>query len=111
MPSRDSVHTLYSHHHGWLYIWLRSTLGNAADAADLAQDTFVRLLQREQLELSAPRAFLRTVARGLVIDHWRREELQRAYFEALAHLPEAQVPSAQTRELMLELLERIAHML
>ncbi|MCO7516751.1 sigma-70 family RNA polymerase sigma factor [Pseudomonas guariconensis] len=111
MPSRDSVHTLYSHHHGWLYNWLRSTLGNAADAADLAQDTFVRLLQREQLELSAPRAFLRTVARGLVIDHWRREELQRAYLEALAHLPEAQVPSAQTRELMLELLERIAHML
>jgi len=105
------VHTLYSHHHGWLYNWLRSTLGNAADAADLAQDTFVRLLQREQLELSAPRAFLRTVARGLVIDHWRREELQRAYLEALAHLPEAQVPSAQTRELMLELLERIAHML
>ena len=45
------------------------------NAADLAQDTFVRLLQRrEQLQLNAPRAFLRTVARGLVIDHWRREE-------------------------------------
>lgn len=112
MPSNDSVHTLYSNHHGWLHSWLRSKLGNAADAADLAQDTFVRLLQRrESLELSAPRAFLRTVARGLVIDHWRREELQRAYLEALAHLPEAQAPSAETRELLLELLERIARML
>ncbi|UVL56512.1 sigma-70 family RNA polymerase sigma factor [Pseudomonas sp. B21-032] len=112
MPSPESVHTLYSHHHGWLNTWLRSKLGNAADAADLAQDTFVRLLQRrELLELNAPRAFLRTIARGLVIDHWRREELQRAYLEALAHLPEAEVPSLETRELLLELLERIAQML
>ncbi|MDF2489879.1 MAG: polymerase sigma factor [Pseudomonas sp.] len=112
MPHQDFVHTLYSHHHGWLHSWLRSQLGNAADAADLAQDTFVRLLQRrEQLHLNTPRAFLRTVARGLVIDHWRREELHRAYLEALAHLPQAQAPSAETRELLLELLERIAHML
>ncbi|MNJ37457.1 putative RNA polymerase sigma factor FecI [compost metagenome] len=29
----------------------------------------------------------------------------------MAHLPEAQVPSVETRELLLELLERIAHML
>ncbi len=112
MSSQDSVHTLYSEHHGWLHNWLRSKLGNAADAADLAQDTFVRLLQRrDQLQLNTPRAFLRTVARGLVIDHWRREELARAYCEALSHLPEAQAPSAETRELLLELLERIARML
>jgi RNA polymerase sigma factor (sigma-70 family) len=112
MSHPDSVHTLYSHHHGWLHSWLRSKLGNAADAADLAQDTFVRLLQRrEQLQLNTPRAFLRTVARGLVIDHWRREELHQAYLEAMAHLPPAQAPSVETRELLLELLERIAHML
>ncbi|ORL47837.1 sigma factor-like helix-turn-helix DNA-binding protein [Pseudomonas putida] len=86
MPSNDSVQTLYSDHHGWLHAWLRSKLGNAADAADLAHDTFVRLLQR-------------------------REELHRAYMEALAHVPEAQYPSAETRELLLELLERIARML
>ncbi|HKS13115.1 MAG TPA: sigma-70 family RNA polymerase sigma factor [Pseudomonas sp.] len=112
MPHQDTVHTLYSHHHGWLHNWLRSKLGNAADAADLAQDTFVRLLQRrEQLQLTAPRAFLRTVARGLVIDHWRREELHRAYLDALAHLPDAETPSPETRELLFELLERIAQML
>ncbi len=58
MPSNDCVQTLYSDHHGWLHTWLRGKLGNAADAADLAQDTFVRLLQRrEQLQLNAPRAF------------------------------------------------------
>ena len=83
MPSNDSVQTLYSDHHGWLHAWLRSKLGNAADAADLAQDTFVRLLQRrEQVQLNTPRAFLRTVARGLVIDHWRRDALERAVVAA-----------------------------
>ena len=113
MPSYDAtLRTLYSDHHGWLNGWLRSKLGNAADAADLAQDTFLRLLNRsELLELKAPRAFLRTVARGLVIDHWRREELERAYLEALAHQPDQLAPSPEARELVFELLETIARML
>ena len=80
--------------------------------ADLAQDTFLRvLLKQELLELRTPRAFLRTIARGLVIDHWRREELERAYLESIAHLPEAEAPSAETREMLLELLESIARLL
>jgi RNA polymerase sigma-70 factor (ECF subfamily) len=107
-----AVQSLYCSHHGWLHAWLRSRLGNAADAADLAQDTFVRLLQRtERLELKAPRAFLRTVAQGLVIDHWRREEIERAYLESIAYLPEAQTPGAEAQTLILELLEAIARML
>ncbi|MFJ4132073.1 sigma-70 family RNA polymerase sigma factor [Pseudomonas cyclaminis] len=106
------VQALYCTHHNWLNTWLRSRLGNAADAADLAQDTFVRLLQRtERFELKAPRAFLRTIARGLVIDHWRREEIERAYLESIAHLPEALAPSAEERVSVLELLEDIARLL
>jgi RNA polymerase sigma-70 factor (ECF subfamily) len=113
MLSHDAtLRTLYSDHHGWLNGWLRSKLGNAADAADLAQDTFLRLLTRsELLELKTPRAFLRTVARGLVIDHWRREELERAYLEALANIPAHETPSPESRELVFELLESIARML
>ena len=102
-----AMHALYSEHHGWLQNWLRGKLGCAADAADLAQDTFLRiLLKRELREIGMPRAFLRTIARALVIDHWRREELQRAYLESIAHLPEAQAPSPEARELVLELLEK-----
>ncbi|WP_371232917.1 sigma-70 family RNA polymerase sigma factor [Pseudomonas sp. QE6] len=112
MSSTFDVHALYSDHHGWLHNWLRSRLGNAADAADLAQDTFVRvLLKPERIELHTPRAFLRVIARGLVIDHWRREELERAYLDAIAHLPEAQVPSAEARQSILQLLENIARLL
>lgn len=112
MSSTFDVQSLYSDHHGWLHNWLRGRLGNAADAADLAQDTFLRVLLRpERSELHTPRAFLRTVARGLVIDHWRRQELERAYLDSIAHLPEGQVPSAEDRHNILQLLENIARLL
>lgn len=113
MPSHhQGLHTLYMDHHRWLHAWLQSRLNNAADAADLVQDTFIRLLnRRDRIELQAPRAFLRTVAKGLVIDHWRREEIERAYLEALAHHPEFEAPSPESRELVFELLESIAIML
>jgi len=104
-----AVQTLYSHHHGWLNSWLRQRLGNAADAADLAQDTFVRLLQKtERLELKAPRAFLRTIARGLVIDHWRRAEIKRAYLETIARMLEGLKPKVRQAFLLAQC-EELTH--
>ncbi|MET0125075.1 MAG: sigma factor, partial [Pseudomonas caspiana] len=38
------VDTLYRDHHGWLHGWLRKRLGDREQAADIAQDTFLRLL-------------------------------------------------------------------
>jgi len=54
---------------------------------------------------------LRTSARGVVVDHWRREEIERADIESIAHLSEALAPSAEARALILELLEDIARLL
>lgn len=42
--SHAQVDALYRQHHGWLRGWLRQRLNNSADAADLAQDTFIRVL-------------------------------------------------------------------
>ncbi|OZI70678.1 sigma-70 family RNA polymerase sigma factor [Bordetella genomosp. 12] len=97
------VAALYSEHHGWLQAWLRRRLGNAFDAADLAHDTFVRLLR--QLEpIREPRAYLTTVAHGLVVNHWRRLDLERAYCETLATVDEALAPSPEEGALLLEAL-------
>ena len=54
-----------------------------------------------------PRALLTHIAKGLVIDHWRRAEVERAYLEALAHRPEAEAPSPETRLLVLQTLQRV----
>jgi DNA-directed RNA polymerase specialized sigma24 family protein len=71
MPSADlahqhAVHTLYEDHHPWLCGWLRKKLGCVDHAADLAQDTFIRvLIQRKAAELREPRAYLSEVDRLL----------------------------------------------
>ncbi|MFJ4292935.1 sigma-70 family RNA polymerase sigma factor [Cupriavidus sp. NPDC089707] len=104
----DEVHTLYLDHHGWLRAWLRRRMGDAGHAADLAHDTFVRLLSREApIAAREPRAFLATVARGLVSNFYRRQEIELACQQALAALPEAEAPDPETRALLLETLTEI----
>lgn len=65
MSLHDAVHQLYQSNHAWLYGWLRRRLGCADNAADLAQDTFARILaSRRVLDAREPRAYLTTVARA-----------------------------------------------
>ena len=111
--SKDVVGVLYDEHRGWLVGWLRGKLGCAHSAADLAQDTFVRILgKRDALaEVREPRAYLTTIARSLLIDSYRRAAIERAYLDALAGLPEQESPSPEDRLLLLEALVRIDVML
>jgi len=106
---------LYRDHYNWLEGWLRGRVRCTHDAADLAQDTFLRLLRRRAAEseprLREPRAYLRTVASGLVVDLLRRRSLEQAYLEALAAQPEPVAISPQEREILLESLDRIDAML
>lgn len=117
MPSatvavREEAELLYAQHHGWLQRWLRSKLGNSSDAADLAHDVFTRILTRRQpVGAREPRAFLSTLARRVVIDHWRRRELEIAWLDSLAALPEPQAPSPESRAIILETLVAIDSML
>lgn len=108
------VHNLYTDHHSWLYNWLRRRMGCSHTAADLAQDTFVRILARrgdvapESLQpLQEPRAYLWAIAKGLVVDNLRRRSLEHAYLEALAQLPEASSISPEEQEILLQTLHRI----
>lgn len=105
--------TLYADHHGWLQSWLRRRLGNAFDAADLANDAFVRLLTKPRHfdSFDGARAYLSTMARGLCVDLWRRREVEQAWLDALAARPEAMEPSAEHRVAVLQALYEIDAML
>lgn len=106
------VETLYNDHHGWLRGWLRRRLGDAHQAADLAHDTFVRLLTREDtVVVHEPRAYLTTIAQRVIANHRRREKLEQAYLEALAQEPEAVALSVEARAILLETLVEIATLL
>ncbi|MBK1715908.1 sigma-70 family RNA polymerase sigma factor [Rubrivivax gelatinosus] len=112
-PGPQALARLYVDHHGWLQDWLRRRLGNAADAADLAHDAFVRLLVAPRRFDSPPaaRVYLRTMANGLCVDLWRRREVEQAWRETLAARPEALAPSAEQQLLVLQALQEIDAML
>ena len=73
---RDSLGQLYHHHQLWLQQLLNRRVGCGETAADLAQDAFVRLLQapRHLDSFDGARAYLSRMAKGLCVDHWRRQE-------------------------------------
>jgi len=118
-PLQHDVHTLYADHHGWLFGWLRKKLGCGHHAADLTQDTFVRILtaqdKRDELgwqdALREPRAYLTTVAGRVLLNHYRRLSLERAYLDALALVPDMHAPSPEDRLIILETLHEIDAML
>ncbi|KAF0864768.1 sigma-70 family RNA polymerase sigma factor [Pseudomonas sp. LD120] len=106
------LHRLYQDHHGWLQGWLRQRLGDREHAADVAQDTFLRLLLSGRFPgHQESRSYLAQIARNLVIDQWRRARIERAYLDSIAHLPEPQTPSLESRALILETLMQIDTML
>lgn len=107
------VHRLYVDHQGWLNGWLRRQLGCSQKAADLAQDTFVRVLSKDQgLDaIREPRAYLHTIARGLLINYWRRRQIEQAYLDAVTLLPEAVALSPEHQVLVVETLLRVDAML
>lgn len=107
-----AIGELYADHHGWLAAWLRRKLGCAFDAADLAHDTFVRVLAgRDVGQIREPRAYLSTVAHGLMVNHLRRKEIEHAWLDALAARPEAVSPSPEDRALVIEALLAVDAML
>ncbi len=113
MLRQQMLHRFYADHHGWLNGWLRRQLGCSQRAADLAQDTFVRVLSKDDdmAAIREPRAYLHTIAKGLLINHWRRRQIEQAYLDALALQPESVVPSPESQALIVETLLRIDAML
>lgn len=110
-----SVQSLYREHHQWLVALLRRKLGgNVENAADLAQDTFERILCAQAqgaLNLNEPRAYLTTVASRLAAQYFRRQALEQAYLDALALQPDVCAPSVEERALVLEALTLVSRVL
>ncbi|NVD96403.1 sigma-70 family RNA polymerase sigma factor [Massilia sp. BJB1822] len=110
--SGAGIAALYADHHGWLLGWLRRRLRDSVDAADLAQDTFIRLLSKDAPPpIQEPRALLTTIAQGMVANLQRRRQLEQAYLQALAALPEPLAPSPECRAIVLETLLEIDRLL
>jgi RNA polymerase sigma factor (sigma-70 family) len=103
---------LYVNNYRWLVNKLYKKLSCPQKAADLAQDTFTRILtSRNNLHLFEEKAILSTISKGLLVDYYRRQAIETAYLNALAHLPETQIPSPEDSAIIVETLCEIDQML
>ena len=112
MDPKSLLASLYQDNQAWLRGWLSRQVRCPQDAADLAQDTFLRAYDAQQLDrIQEPRAYLSTVARRLLCSLWRRRKLEQTYLDQLAELPPAHAPSAEDIALVREAIEAIDRVL
>ena len=72
----------------------------------------MRLLGRDTVTVPRePRAFLVAIAKGLLFDHFRRAALEQAYLNELMLIPEAEHPSVEEQQMILEDLKAIDRLL
>ena len=89
----------YERHRGQLISFVRAKVGCAAAAADIVQDTYLRLAQRNgSAPVANPRAFVYQVARNLALDHLRQA---RTHGQSVTSSPvpdqiDSRAPSAET---------------
>lgn len=106
-------HAFYADHHRWLESWLFKKVGCSHQAEDITQDTFLRLLLKklETYQFSTPRTYLVHIAKGLVIDYWRRQQLEKEYLDALVAAGNDTINSVELQAIVIQTLVEIDAML
>lgn len=99
---------LYREHHSWLLAWLQNQLACRLQAEDFAHDTFTRIIAgRDVHSIREPRAYLTTIAKGLLANHWRHTAIAQAYWQAIAATPEQFAPSPEHHAVILATLQEL----
>lgn len=108
-PTANAVLTqLYREHHSWLLGWVQKRVACRLQAEDHAHDTFLRIIAKQDAQpIREPRAYLRTIAQGLLANHWRRSAIEQAYWESIACFPRELSPSPEEHALILSTLQEI----
>ncbi|EGA70625.1 ECF subfamily RNA polymerase sigma-24 factor [Vibrio sinaloensis DSM 21326] len=103
---------MYQEHHSWLSVFIKRRLGCPDATADLVQDTYLRLLTKGKLpEYKDSRKYLTHIAKGLVIDLYRRRRVETAYLELLEQEPLQVSGSPEEHVIVVEALVEIDSLL
>jgi len=112
IASPQPIDLMFENHFRWLCNRLRGQLGCTFSAEDVASETFAQVLALPPATaIKEPRALLTTIAQRLVYDIWRRRDLERAYLELLAAMPEQSQPSPEESALVLQSLLAVERLL
>jgi RNA polymerase sigma-70 factor (ECF subfamily) len=66
----ESIYRMYGE---YIYRYIYGMVRNKAEAEDLLQDTFIKVMKAESSEIENMKSWLITIARYTIYDHWRRE--------------------------------------
>ncbi|MBC2658563.1 sigma-70 family RNA polymerase sigma factor [Pseudomonas sp. MSSRFD41] len=111
-PHYPLIGQMFKKDYQWLCASVARALGCHHSAQDIASETFVRVLALpDPSAIREPRALLTTIARRLVYEGWRRQDLERAYLESLALAPAPVHPSPEERALLIEALLAVDQLL
>lgn len=84
ISKQQHLSILYQQHQPWLHLWLKRKLGNSDHAADIAHDTWLKLFKQDLLpETDQSRPYLVQIAKGLMVDRFRRSRVEQAYLQTL----------------------------
>lgn len=110
--NHTTLDRLFRMHSSWLTGWLNRQRWTVHSSEDLASDVFCALLAIPNLDaVSQPRAMMTTIARRLIYDARRRDDLRRSYESELMALPEALEISAEERLILIQALQAVEAML
>lgn len=100
---------LYDRHAGRVYGYLRARLSEEAEAADILQNVFLKLHEnRRRYNGRFPfLPWLFTIARNLLIDHWRKHKAIPVEAETFEALPSPE-PGADEEVLVRQALEQLS---
>lgn len=81
-------------------------------AADLTHDTFLKLMLKDNLvTVTQPRAYITHVAHGVMVNHVRRKEIEKAYLDCMSDQSELECYSPESKAIILETLFQVDEML
>lgn len=89
LMDETTFQTFYRTHAPAVWGYLRRMLGDAAQADDLLQEAFCKLLSAPVggLEEAEQRAYLFRIASNLAIDHWRRNKREKTAIDQMDYQP------------------------
>jgi RNA polymerase sigma-70 factor (ECF subfamily) len=112
VENQHLLHHFYLEHHLWIFSFLRKRVRCSNQAADLTHDTFLKLMLKDNLAaVTQPRAYITHVAHGVMVNHVRRKEIEKAYLDCISHQSELECYSPENKAIILETLFQVDEML
>jgi len=69
-----NIEQIFLDYHDYVFKFIYGMVQNRAEAEDLLQDTFIKVMKAADKDIRNWKSYLLTIARNTVYDHWRKRK-------------------------------------